>query len=108
MIYEINGKFVCDDEDARVLGQTGLGCGDMGARHFGGCLGPKTGVKGKALIGYVVCCQSYWAGASELPAHEKIVAQAARLIAEIREKLGLDIEESQLRLHLLFDSLNGY
>jgi hypothetical protein len=93
----------------RVLGHSGeYGNGDMGARHFSDGLGKKVGCTGSALIGYVAGCESYWNSASEIADISQIHAQAPRLIAEIKEKLGLDIDESQLGLHLLFDSLNGY
>jgi hypothetical protein len=93
----------------RVLGHSGqYGCGDMGARHFTEGFGKKVGKKGKALIGYVAGCQSYWNGAEEIAPVDQIHTQATRLIAEIKEKLGLEIKKEQLGLHLLFDSLNGY
>lgn len=90
----------------RVMGHSGeYGHGDMGSRHFGDSLSDR---KGKALVGYVAGCESYWNNASEIANVEDIQAQAPRLIAEIKEKLGLDIDETELGLHLLFDGLNGY
>jgi hypothetical protein len=44
---------------------------------------------------------------SPLPPMDDIKALAPKLVAEIKKKLGLDINPDQLRLHLLFDSLNG-
>jgi len=128
VIYLINGHGVCDDEDGavsvldklafevdayngitsyygesdlkdpklcvRVLGHTS----SMGSRHF----------DGKALVGYVVCNESYMASASPCPPMDKIKALGKRLVDEIREKLGLDIDTNELRLHLMFDWLQGF
>ena len=142
VVYGINGRAFCDDEDelpvldrmvhtevkyagisscgygaldlkkaelsVRPLGHSGEHCGDMGARHFGDGLGNKIGKKGKALVGYAVCNESYMGKSSALPAMNQIVTLNDKLIAEIKEKLGLDIDPSELGLHLMFDWLQGY
>ena len=87
----------------RVIGHSDW----MGARHFCDGFGKCVGQTGKALVGYVVGNECYLDHASELPSGPEIIAQVPRLIAEIKEKLGLDIKESALKAHLLFDSLNG-
>lgn len=69
----------------------------QGLRHF----------ENKALIGYTVCAEYYIAHASALPAMENILKLRPKLIAEIKEKLDIDVLPGALRLHLLFDSLNG-
>ena len=92
----------------RPLGHSGRHGGDMGARHFGEGLGTKIGKKGKALVGYAICNESYMSSSSALPAMDQIVTLNDKLIAEIKEKLGLDIDPSELGLHLMFDWLQGY
>jgi hypothetical protein len=78
-----------------ILGDNALG---MGTHHF----------KEKALIGYVVANECYVGEASECPRMNEIEAQTKRLIADIRDKLKLSVQPSDLRLHLYFDSLNGF
>lgn len=77
----------------RVLGHSSW----MGSRHF----------DGKCLVGYGVGNECYTDKSSPLPPMDDIKALAPQLVAEIKKKLGLDIDPKQLRLHLLFDSLNG-
>jgi len=77
----------------RILGHSNW----MGSRHF----------DGKALIGYPVCNECYVDRASALPTMEEIAAMKPQLIRDIKEKLGLDIDPSDVQLYLLFDSLNG-
>lgn len=84
------------------------GHGNMGARHFAEGFGRKVGAVGKALVGFPVCNESYINHASPCPPMDDIKALAPKLIAEIKEKLGLDVSPSDLRLHLHFDSLNGW
>lgn len=78
-----------------VLGDNVFG---MGSRHF----------KEKALLGYVVGNESYCGSAVELPAISDIEAQSARLIRDIAEKVKLNVQPSDLRLHLYFSFLNGF
>lgn len=82
----------------RVLGHSGEHSGNMGSRHF----------DGKALVGYAVSNASYMNGAEPVASIEKIQAVTPRLIADIEEKLGLIVRESDLGLHLVFDWLQGY
>lgn len=136
VVYSINGHTVCDDKDrAEEAGYggevefyngvptVGYGANDMskarlvmrvlghsdwtGARQFCEGFGASVGKTGKALVGYVVGNESYTDSAVELPPGTEIVAQAPRLVDEIRTRLGLEINESDLRAHLLFDSING-
>lgn len=123
VVYEINGKLVSPDDDEaekllesrnEVLDQYAFipTCGaaledpklitriighdrDMGSRHF----------KGKALIGYVVANESYLNGVTEVPKdYEKL---SRKLIKDIKEDYGIAVKKEDLRLHLVFDSLNG-
>jgi hypothetical protein len=123
VLYSINGHMLYDDnmgdfaEDAELYNGVqgpGYGAADltkklelttrvlghsswMGSRHF----------DGKALVGYGVGNECYMDSSSPLPPMDDIKALAPKLVAEIKKKLGLDINPDQLRLHLLFDSLNG-
>jgi hypothetical protein len=94
----------------RILGHSGEYGGNMGARHFHKEVGNKSsiGKRGKALVGYAVSNASYMNGAEPVAPMDDIKAAAPKLIAEIKEKLGLDVDESQLGLHLVFDWLQGY
>ena len=94
------GELDLDEQElcVRVLGHSGKHGGDMGSRHF----------ESKALVGYPVCNAAYWNSAEPCPPMDKIKAIGPRLIADIKETLGLEIQESELRLHLLFDWLQGY
>jgi len=127
VMYSINGHTVCDEDmnedyaDAEFrngVDGPGYGAADltkplglttrilghsaehtymkMGSRHF----------DGDALVGYAVCDECYINGAAELPPMDDIAALGPKLVKEIKEKLGLEISLEQLRLHLLFDSLN--
>lgn len=92
-----------------ILGHSGeYGTGDMGARHFSEGFGRKVGALGKALIGFVVCNESYITHASECPSMDEIKASGPRLLREIKEKFGLALSLADFRLHLYFDSLNGW
>jgi len=93
----------------RPLGHSGEFGGGMAARHFiRDCdRGDQTGKKGKALVGYAVCNASYVNGSEACAPIKQIQEEAPRLIADIKETLGLDVEESQLGLHLVFDWLQG-
>ena len=91
-----------------VLGHSGeYGSGDMGARHFAEGFGSKVGSSGEALIGFVVCNESYITHAQACPPVDEISATGPRLLHEIQEKLGLTAALTDLRLYLYFDSLNG-
>lgn len=122
VMYSINGHTLCDDdmdedyEEAEFyngiqgpaygaadltkkleLTTRVLGHGEDGSRHF----------DGKALVGYGVGNACYIDGSTPLPSMDEIKTLAPQLVAEIEEKLGLNVDPSQLGLHLLFDSLNG-
>jgi hypothetical protein len=104
------GPSVMDDTELviRVLGHSRrYGGGDMGARHVTEGFGSNVGKMGKALVGYVACCECYINGASKLPLMWEIEAEGPRLVSEIKEKLGLDIKIEELGLHLLFDAMQG-
>ena len=93
----------------RPMGHSGEHGGNMGARHFvEGHHANQTGEAGKALVGYAVCNASYWNSAEPCASMEQIKAVAPKLIADISKKLGLDVKESDLGLHLMFDWLQGY
>lgn len=124
VVYKVNGKLVSPDEDGaeellesrnevldhhaliptrgvdlenpelvtRIIGHDR----EMGSRHF----------KKKALIGYVVANESYINGVSEVAeGYEKL---STRLIKDIKEDYGIAVKKKDLKLHLVFDSLNGY
>lgn len=77
----------------RVIGHSSW----MGDRHF----------EDKALVGVVVCNEAYIDRAAELPPMDQIEAVKPRVVKLINEKLSLDIKEEDLKLFLVFDSLNG-
>lgn len=65
------------------------------------------GFEGKALVGYALANESYLARATELPKQEEIERLKPRLIKDISAKLGYTAKESDLKIYLLFDSLNA-
>ena len=137
VVYGINGRAFTDDEDrlpvlerlthlevsyagiyskgygaldpmvqqlsVRPLGHSGVHGGNMGSRHFS----DGSGV-GKALVGYAVSNVAYWNTSEPCASMDDIKASGPKLIAEIKEKLDLDVDETQLGLHLVFDWLQGY
>lgn len=136
VVYSVNGRMLCDDEDQakeegfegeiafyngiptgrygaadmskaklalRVLGHSSW----MGARHATEGFGKSVGKTCQVLVGYVVGNECYSDSATPLPPGSDIVAQAARLITEIKERLGLDVKPEHLGAFLLFDYING-
>lgn len=131
VIYGINGHGFCEDPDAigvldqlayevetcgvskygygatdltrdleltvRFLGHNRAYGMNMGSRHF----------DGKALLGFVVCNECYADRASALPPLGQIMKLGPRVIKAIKKKTGLEVKESDLGLHLLFDYING-
>lgn len=94
----------------RPLGHSGQYSGNMGARHFHPGWGGSTtvGKQGLALVGYAVSQASYMNKSSPVAPMDQILAVTPKLIAEIKETLGVDVKESELGLHLMFDWLQGY
>lgn len=96
----------------RPNGHSGEFGGNMGARHFvernDFTSESHVGGQGKALVGYAVSNASYMNRYESVAPMDKIKEVGPKLIAEIKEKLGVDVEESQLGLHLVFDWLQGY
>lgn len=111
VVYSVNGHTVCSDRNEisefyggipsidkkelciRILGHSSW----MGSLHF----------NGKALVGYVVANESYIDGSTVLPAMESIEALRPKLLKDIHKKLGLTVNKEDVKLHLLFDSING-
>lgn len=115
IIYDINGRLVASGDAMgvafwagiptsavdlanpklaiRILGHTL----DQGSRHF----------TGEALLGYVVANESYLGRATPLPTGAEIVALAPKLISKLSEAFGLEIGNKDLKMFLIFDSLNG-
>ena len=124
ILYEVNGRTVADEGEADELPAYGvpepdiiacirgrginkvpplsvrvLGHDDMsGARGF----------DGKALVGYCVGSVYDINDASALPPLSKIEGYGPAVVAEIKEQLGLEIEASDLRLHLMFEEINAF
>lgn len=113
VVYEINGKLVSHEDvenidfpaglyfnlDNPKLGIRILGhdpC-DMGSRHF----------KNQALLGYVVANECYLNSAEALPEISKIESWKPKLIEDIKKSFGISVDEKEIKLFLLFDSLNG-
>jgi len=118
LVYKINGRSFANDEGPEdVDGYNGVptkyygaiekpefivnALGNsyaMGCRHF----------KGKALVGYPVACEAYTSSAVPLPPTKQVEEWKPLLVKEIKEKLDIDVEESDLNLFLLFDFINGW
>jgi hypothetical protein len=81
----------------RFMGHNSESGMNMGSRHF----------NGKALVGFTVCNESYTDKASALPPLGQIMELGPRLIEAIKEELDVEVKESDLGLHLLFDFING-
>jgi len=110
VIYSVNGHTLCDDyEDAEFyngIPDEYYGTSDLSKLKLVSTILGQEG--SDALIGYVVCNESYLACASPLPPTKSIENQGSKLISEIKEKFGLVIGIKDLGLHLLFDSLNRF
>jgi hypothetical protein len=61
---------------------------------------------GVALVGYALAEESYAADWTVVPDADKTDRLKDRLVVDLTEKIGLDIERGQLGYHLLFDSVN--
>ena len=81
----------------RILGHTQ----SRGSRHFDS--ESFKGNKGNALVGYVIANESYWAHATKLPSQSKIDLMIPGLVINIKDRLGLDVKESDLELYLVYD-----
>jgi len=81
----------------RFMGHNDSSGMNMGSRHF----------NGKALVGFTVCNESYTDKASALPPLGQIMELGPRLIEMIKKELDVEVKESDLGLHLLFDFING-
>jgi len=113
VVYEINGKLVSHEEVENIDFQAGLyfdldnpklgvrilghDSFDMGSRHF----------KNQALLGYVVANECYLNSAAALPEISKIESWKPKLVEEIKKSFEIDVNEKDIKLFLLFDSLNG-
>ena len=119
-LYEVNGKTVSADESnetltdlinviptepidlttpnlvVRILGHNNADW--LKGRHF----------EGEALIGYVIANESYIDRATELPPHRSIEKLKPLLIKDIKKKFGYKARIDELKIYLLFDSINGF
>lgn len=124
VLYEVNGFTVAGEGDADDLPDYGVSEPDIVAciRSHGPTLTPPLSIRilghsdemgarhfnGKALVGYCVGGVYDIDQSSELPPLHKIESYGTNLVLDIKEQLGLEIEEDALRLHLMFDGLNGF
>ena len=118
VIYSIN-RITCGSEDDDVDLYNGISTNFYGAADLKKKLRLVTRIlghndwmadrhfDGEALVGVAISNECYIDNASELPPQADIDAIKPSVVKLIKKELNLDIEESDLKMFIIFDSLNG-